>query len=467
MPTYREPLTDRQLAVLQWIADGCPHGVWPDHSHKLSVGALETRNLASVRRWYGKWNAVLLPDGRYYLDHGTYPGQEVIELTVVPQPVETPALPTPAVEQSEGDAKPTAKPEQPPARPLSPAEKLVAEVVASGGTMTIKAKGYEEERRVRAQIEAAQRHGKAPDGMELVVERANSDTHVLKLEPVPEWCLLPVAPIEVAETLRRPHDAVVRIRNDPRLLGIEGAQHRGRALRILQALAKALTARGHRAVAAKEGDHLRFAVVGHEIGLRISQLSNRSDHVPTKKELAEQERWSWTRIPKYDYTPSERLKITLTNYHGGSWSDGKRWQLESRLDRVVQAIERASVLDERARLARIERERQARLAEERRIARATERMIHANRVRVFDEQLVAWLRSRQIMDYLDAMEAVVERIDDPAEGVAAGEWLAWCRAHARAIDPLQSPLEMPPDPEANHATLAPFLDRPAYGWMTG
>ncbi len=47
VPLPRRPLTDRQLAVLGWIADGCPDGVWPDHSHKLSVGALEVRTAAT------------------------------------------------------------------------------------------------------------------------------------------------------------------------------------------------------------------------------------------------------------------------------------------------------------------------------------------------------------------------------------------------------------------------------------
>jgi hypothetical protein len=67
------PLTDRQLAVLRWIGDGCPAGQWPDDTHKISARALETRYLAAVSRWYGKWRAELRPDGVYYLEHGTYP----------------------------------------------------------------------------------------------------------------------------------------------------------------------------------------------------------------------------------------------------------------------------------------------------------------------------------------------------------------------------------------------------------
>lgn len=434
--------------------------MWPDHSHKLSVGALETRNLASVKRWYGKWSAELKPDGAYYLEHGMYPGQAAP--TVAPPPAVRPSDDA----SSDGDAKPAAR-KVVPVRPLSPSEQLIANVVAAGGSLTLNSKGYDEERRLRGRIDAAQRHGKAPEGKELVVQRPNWETHILTLVAVPEWSLMPVEPIEVPDGLRRPHAAVARLRDDARLFGIEGAKNRSRALRLLQALLHAMASRGHEAASGSDADHLRFKVVGHTMGVKVTQLSDRSDHVPTKKELADFERWHYPRIPQYDYTPGERLKIELTRYHSGSWSDGKRWTLEDRLVKMVAGIERASVEAERAHQAHLERERQAKIVEEQRIARATARMIQANRVRVFDRQLIEWLRSRQMTDYLDAMESVVERIDDPGAGVAAGEWLAWCREHARSIDPLQSGLAMHEDPEPTAANLAPFMERPTYGFMRG
>lgn len=83
---------------------------------------------------------------------------------------------------------------------------------------------------------------------------------------------------------------------------------------------------------------------------------------------------------------------------------------------------------------------------------------------MLDGQLNAWLRSRHLEGYLDAMQTVVAQIDDPAAGVAAGEWLAWARGHAAALDPLRKPLAMPPDPESTYIALQPYMER-ASDWF--
>jgi excisionase family DNA binding protein len=75
----RQPLSDRHVSVLRWIADGCPDREWPDESHKLSARALESRGLARVRRKGKLWHAVLTDDGQHYLDHGRYPDPQLPE----------------------------------------------------------------------------------------------------------------------------------------------------------------------------------------------------------------------------------------------------------------------------------------------------------------------------------------------------------------------------------------------------
>lgn len=59
----------------------------------------------------------------------------------------------------------------------------------------------------------------------------------------------------------------------------------------------------------------------------------------------------------------------------------------------------------------------------------------------------------------------MERVEDPDEAAAARDWLDWCEEHVRTFDPLQLMLRLPPDPDADHAGLAPFLDRPTYGQL--
>jgi hypothetical protein len=66
----RASLTPRQVAVLQWISDGCAIGAWPDDRHKNSARALESRGLVKISRRNGAWHAALLPEGRYYIEHG-------------------------------------------------------------------------------------------------------------------------------------------------------------------------------------------------------------------------------------------------------------------------------------------------------------------------------------------------------------------------------------------------------------
>jgi hypothetical protein len=37
------PLNERPVAVLSWVADGCPAGVWGDHSYKATDRFLSSR----------------------------------------------------------------------------------------------------------------------------------------------------------------------------------------------------------------------------------------------------------------------------------------------------------------------------------------------------------------------------------------------------------------------------------------
>ncbi|MFE1311411.1 hypothetical protein [Streptomyces sp. NPDC058755] len=38
-------LDERQQAVLGWVNQGCPDGVWPDSTYKVSAQALQNRGL--------------------------------------------------------------------------------------------------------------------------------------------------------------------------------------------------------------------------------------------------------------------------------------------------------------------------------------------------------------------------------------------------------------------------------------
>jgi hypothetical protein len=63
-------LSDRQVAVLSWIGDGCPRGAWPDEGHKNMARALAGRGLVEVGREKKVWTATITSAGEYYLEYG-------------------------------------------------------------------------------------------------------------------------------------------------------------------------------------------------------------------------------------------------------------------------------------------------------------------------------------------------------------------------------------------------------------
>jgi excisionase family DNA binding protein len=74
MVRLTDPLNDTQVAVLKWIADGCPEGVMHGFSYKTTAKALQDRRLVSVSRKRGAWQAQITEAGRFYLQHGRHPG---------------------------------------------------------------------------------------------------------------------------------------------------------------------------------------------------------------------------------------------------------------------------------------------------------------------------------------------------------------------------------------------------------
>lgn len=247
-------------------------------------------------------------------------------------------------------------------------------------------------------------------------------------------------------------------------------EHR-RALRLLQALAAAAEAHGYEASGvtqradSRHPAHIRVRVRGHDMELRLVQEQDRTEHVPTAKERADQARNPWTRIPPYDFTPSERLRIDLPSPHEqrqSTWNDGTRSALEDRLPEILQEMELRSIAADRKRIADEERQRQEKAAKQKRIARATAKLIESHRAKTLSEQVSKWHQSKQLTAYIEAMTSHVEAFASLDDRAAGQEWLAWARGHAARIDPLQHRLAMPTDPEPTYAALAPFMERPSF-----
>lgn len=169
------------------------------------------------------------------------------------------------------------------------------------------------------------------------------------------------------------------------LIGKDSVDRVSRILCALHTVAESLS---HQLVL--EDDKLYWLADGERLLLKIKEAQGKAPHEPTKAELREQERRegsSWYSpnrkvYPMWDYFPSGRLSISLSDTVGYRWSDTKVERrcrdtkgrtLESRLPEVILWIEEALPLATAKRLeaelqAREEAERQerARLQRERR-----------------------------------------------------------------------------------------------------
>jgi hypothetical protein len=109
---------------------------------------------------------------------------------------------------------------------------------------------------------------------------------------------------------------------------------------------------------------------------------------------------------------------------------------------------------ERLRLEQLEAERRQQRWEEA-MERARARHIEHHRADILADQVARWDRATSIRAYCDAIEQA--HSDDGS----AVEWIAWARAHADHIDPLDPPPTLPDPPsDVTAEDLQPFLD----GW---
>jgi len=403
----------RQLEVLKWIVDGCPNGVMQDFTYKTVTYALRARGLASVSKKGGVWRATATDAGHYYLKNGCYPepaqSTRIIPAIVRRRAAEAALTPLPKTERT----KPTTPPEVAPTAPTLPAREEV---------------------------------------------------------PLPR--------VDVPDQLRRPHPAVVALRDDKIRFSTTGVA-RNRALRILQGLITAAERQGFTAQEVhftrsgygyKTWDskhHLLIDTGELSIGARVFQEPDRSPHEPTARELADQKSWG-RHVPKYDHSPSDRLRIEIDSRWGGqrqAWRDGKREPLEAQLGEILHEF----ALRHEYAVARRIKDEAEQVEHQRRwqvcVDRAKVELREHHRAEVLMAQAKSWQQANELREYLKEMEAAVAAELDPDRRAAGREWFEWAMGHAESLNPLNSPIEMPQDPDPTDEALAPFLPRRSlYGY---
>ncbi len=335
---------------------------------------------------------------------------------------------------------------------------------------------YYEADRYERLAQTATRFKKAPEGMRVRVERSWQEHKAwVILEALPSWMTASLEPIEVPPTLRQPSDVVEQIRTREDLNIQQG--ERNRAMRLIEALVRESRRRGYIVTATKAPQKDRWGYyqrndddIGHvliSIGpdrfrLSISQEIVKTPHVPTKAEEARAGRGFAP--PRFDLTPTSHLRITIEGneaaFWRSFWSDSQGTTLDASLAQILQELE---LRQERAEANRREAERQA---EERkhqweaaRVA-AIEQFIQSHRAATLQEQVQRWEFADRIRRYVDAMEARLVDGLTPEESETTHEWICWARGYAQRIDPLNSKLGMPVDPQVTPEALKPFMK----GW---
>lgn len=276
-------LNARQLDVLTWVGAGCPPEVMPGTTYKTTTIALQNRRLVTVTKKRGVWRAILTDAGRYFLDRGAYPSGH---------------WDTPAQDATPGQIAAARRRalDSPKVTGLRPVDQLIADVTAAPGgrlVVTEGTRGYWDNL-----VSTATRHNKVPAGMVLSVERGGSWTeHVIVLNDAPAWMTADLASIPVGDALRRPHPAVVVLRDNLNLLPFK-RDVRLRALRILDTMAKEATRRGFDVQAPKPQRGYRqppgvleITMTAHTIVIDVNELNDRVPHETTARELADQSRY--------------------------------------------------------------------------------------------------------------------------------------------------------------------------------
>ncbi|WP_282697216.1 hypothetical protein [Streptomyces sp. CC208A] len=348
-------------------------------------------------------------------------------------------------------------------------EQLLQELAQAGGRIVKSGSGPDLEK-WPSRVAAARRSGRIPETKELYGGWCRGG-YEIKLVDIPAWRLAVLEPVPVPSRLTRPHAVVRAMQNEQQPLGLTKPVQ-GRALRLVQALITAAEAEGHSSSAGQTGSappslrrrraspHFTITAQGQTVGFLVLQEQDRTEHIATEKELAEAKKNSWIRIPRFDYTPSERLRFALSGgqpHRASEWADTPGRTLEDQLAEIAQEVTLRGEAAERRRQDEIEAARQKRIRWEAAMEEARIRYAEAYRVRDLEAQEASWRHATRLTEYVNAVRTRVDAMPPGRTRTEAEAWISWAAATVERLDPLSSPPRLPDVPEPRADDLRPFL----------
>ncbi|MFF5392217.1 hypothetical protein ACFY5H_28405 [Streptomyces sp. NPDC013012] len=196
------------------------------------------------------------------------------------------------------------------------------------------------------------------------------------------------------------------------------------------------------------------------MGFLVLQEQDRTEHVATEKELAEAKKNSWIRIPRFDYTPSERLRFVLSGgqpHRASEWTDTPGRSLEDQLAEIVQEVTLPGEAAELRRLEEIEAARQKHIRREAAMHEARVQYAEAYPVRHFEAQEAASRHAPpQLAEYVSAVRNRVETMPPGHTRTEAEAWIDWAATRVERLDPLSTPPRLPASPNHEPTTSGRF-----------
>jgi hypothetical protein len=219
-----------------------------------------------------------------------------------------------------------------------------------------------------------------------------------------------------------------------------------RALRIMDALLKALEKRGFSVQIVMEGKDAKTKVRIDEDEVKI-RLDERTRRVERKPKSGE--KWVY---PQYGFLPTGHFTLRIDSYLGDgaqlSWSDGKQQRLEERLNDFVVGLVAWAEREKERRQEREHREREWKEAEQRRLESKRRQEEENARIGELERKVVAWVKSGQVRDFVTAVRARMDEADEVEDREALERWTEWALAYADRLDPLLNgdwrALQLPP-----------------------
>ncbi|PRA06181.1 hypothetical protein CQ019_01880 [Arthrobacter sp. MYb229] len=448
-------VNERQLEVLRWISDGCPEGKWPEDGfpYKTSAAALKSRGLVTITRHGSTWTAAVTKAGTHYLEHGTYPPSASPKAPTVPAVRAHRAV---AVDLGLGDGA---------SETLAQAKALIAQLRDSE-RITVADPVESTRARYRRVLHACRVHHLVPEDHELRFTGRSSGEIVIMLSTgssadSSDWDRIRTTTRKITTNL----DVLRKALETTSILKPVSEPLRPRAIEIVLDLAEHLRAHDFKLGANTKLKTPKLFVQDdtRRRNLYLTEILNEVPHVTTAAEQRELLRAPWTRIPKFDSSPSGRLqlhverdgthevKIDRQNYryerNGDTWSDEKKKPLERQVREIAREIKKGVIDDDDALERQKQRHAEAHEAHQREQAaqlRAWENLRdHARAKAILELREATFARAFEAWQGAQELRAFAKQLETEAtaQGLLANrpklrEWLEWARIRADDIDPL-------------------------------